>query len=240
MHYKYIPIELQSNKFKSNFAIVIDDCPTVCNKYGDPLTDYHHILLSLSKTRAALCDLAALDTAMRNLANHPETSFFISVRYNTLVDNTYFQEYFQRLQKLTPQQKERLYICVYKIPQDIPLTALQRSTMMIRDNCGTLFAIVPYFKKNNYAKLLNSGFKGICFALLAKDPVADSFAKDIQKFLADTRIYNFKTLAIIGERDMNVVTRDALEGFRYIGGSVIGRAFPDPGHNGDDNCDTVH
>ena len=69
----------------------------------------------------------------------------------------------------------RLCICVYNIPQDIPLTALQRSTMLIRDNCKTLFAIVPYFKRNNYAKLLNSGFKGICLAMLAKDSIPDSF-----------------------------------------------------------------
>lgn len=154
LHYKYIPVELQNNRFKAIFAIVIDDCPTPYNKCGDPLTDYHNILLSLTKSRAALCDLAALDTVTRNLQDYPGTTFFISVRYNTLLDNTHFQEYFQRLQKLTPEQKMRLHICVYKIPQDIPLTALQRSTMLIKNNCKTLFAIVPHLKKEQLCKII--------------------------------------------------------------------------------------
>jgi hypothetical protein len=102
-----------------------------------------------------------------------------------------------------------------------------------------LFAIVPYFKKNNYAKLLNSGFKGICFALLGRDNIRESFEKNIQKFLAETKIYNFKTLALIGERNDNLITRESLEGFRYIGGSVIGRPFSEPLNNGDDDLDTA-
>jgi len=235
LHYKFIPVEFQKNQFKSKYAIVIDDCPTGYNKHGDPLTDYHSILLSLSKSRAALCDMAALDTATRNLTDHPETSFFISVRYNTLVDNAYFQAYFQKLQKLTPQQRMRLYICVYKIPTDIPLTALQRSTMLIRDNCKTMFAIVPYFKKNNYAKLLNSGFKGVCFVLLGKEAIPESFQHSIRKFIDETRIYNFKTLALIGERDNQVITRDSLSGFQFIGGSVIGPAITQPNISKDDD-----
>ncbi len=235
LHYKFIPVALQKNQFKSKFAIVIDDCPTHYNKHGDPITDYHNILLSLSKSRAALCDMAALDTAMCKLTDFPETSFFISVRYNTLVDNTHFQEYFQKLQKLTPRQKMRLYICVYKIPHDIPLTALHRSTMLIRDNCKTLFAIVPYFKKNNYAKLLNSGFKGVCFVLLGKDAIPESFTQSIKKFLDETKIYNFKTLALIGERDNHIINRDSLNGFQYIGGSVIGPAITEPDSNNNDD-----
>lgn len=223
LHYKYIPVEAEQNKFRSSFAIVIDDCPTPYYKFGDPLTDYTYILMSLSKSRASLCDLALLDKASRDLIDYPETSLFASVRYNTLVDNNSFQQYFQKLQKITPENKKRLHICVYKIPQEIPLTALQRSTMLIRDNCKTLFAIVPHFKKNNYAKLLNSGFKGICLAMLAKDSIPDSFDKHIQKFLSETKIYNFKTLALIGERDDNIITRDTLTGFQYIGGSVIER-----------------
>lgn len=70
---------------------------------------------------------------------------------------------------------------------------------------------------------------------MAKDPIPESFTQNIRKFIDETGIYNFKTLALIGERNNHVLTRESLTGFRYIGGSVIERAYLVPDKTMDDD-----